>query len=944
MTPLFVNVPGFLIAMKLNILVTHRNAGKCLPVLAVLACLLLTLFPGRSDAQTLVFNPTFQLGLTNWRPRGAAALQIVTNNHLAPNSLLVTNRPGPDDGVAQALNGKLIPGESYYCAAWVRAGTEAPATVTLGMDFSDGTGTYSTNLTQVLSSNAGWSFLSGCFDVPPGGVQSASLFCAGPATGVSFLVDDVTVVPLTGFRLAARSFPNVYVGGVGGSSVQSLGNYGRTVISDYHICGTENDTKFANTHPGSNTWSFTSADTIVNVGITNGQQTRGHTLAWHLYNPTWLNNLTNTATPVQMQKFLYNHIDLIVGRYKDKLFCWDVVNEAVGNNGGIRDSIWYNQPGIGYAGQGSNYIAEIFKRARAAAPHTILVYNDYSNIEIGNKSDFMFNMLKGLKTQGAPVDAVGFQLHTTRDGPSISSMRNNLQRFNDLGLDIHITEMDVRIGINTNTGYATNPTDLRIQGDTYFNVFGTALAFPRTKVLQTWGYTDNGSWVPGQFPGYGAALPIDKAYDRKPAWWGMYNALANQVENFPVVATSGDTYRFVTNTSFSAGRAGMFLANATNDHVTFRATVPYAGEYTVQVGVNKSAANGQFQLAAAPVAGGPFVDLGAKQDLYATSSTFAGLTVATNTFTSAGDHFFRFTVAGKSNSSAGFTLTLDYLRLTPTGNDGNQPPSVDDIPDQTVLKNQTLGPVPFRIRDRETVEGALSLTVLSSSNPELLPTSRITLTRHGQQFLLYANPVTDLHGNATIYFRVQDADGARTTNSVNITVAAEIPNTAPRLAPIPDRALNAGQILVVTNAATDDQTPPQILTFTLLSAPPNASLNATNGVLGWRPTSTQADSTNIFSIRVTDDGVPSLSDTQAFTAIVNPLASPSLAALLRPDDHQFGLHVTGDSGLDYEIQISDDLIHWASVFTNVAPEIPFEWMDPSVSAAGNRFYRILLSL
>lgn len=928
--------------MKLKMPVTNRNPSRCLLALQVVGFLFLALLPSRSAAQSLILNPTFQLGLTNWSLRGAGTLQIVTNSHLNPNALLVTNRTGTDAGVAQALDGKLIPGSSYYCSAWIRANTDVPDTVTLGMDFSDGTGTYSTNLAQILSSNSCWSLICGYFDVPTGGVQTVSIYCAGPAPGVSFLVDDVTVVPLTGFRLAGRSFPKVYVGGVGGTSVQSLGNYGRTVISDFHICGTENDTKFANTHPGSNTWSFNSADTIVNVGITNGQQTRGHCLAWHLYNPSWLNNLTNTATPAQIQKFLYDHIDVAVGRYKDKLFCWDVVNEAVGNSGGIRDSVWYNQPGIGYAGQGSNYIAEIFKRARAAGPHTILVYNDYSNIEIGTKADFMFNMLKGLKAQGVPVDAAGFQLHTTRDGPNISSMRNNLQRFNDLGLDIHITEMDVRIAIATNTGVAS-AADLLIQGDTYFNVFGTALAFPRTKVLQTWGYTDNGSWVPGQFPGFGAALPIDKKYNRKPAWWGMYNALANQIENMPVAASSGDTYRLVTNTMFSAGRAGMFLANTVNDYVTLRANIPYPGEYTVQVGVNKSAANGQFQLAAAPFAGGSFVDLGARQDLYASSSTFTSVTVATNTFTSAGDHFFRFTVAGKSNSSAGYTLTLDYLRLTPTGNDGNQPPAIDDIPDQFVLKNNTLGPVPFRIRDRETVEGALSLTVLSSSNPELLPTSRITLTRHGPQFLLYAAPVTNLHGDATIYFRVQDADGERTTNSLNITVASEIPNTAPVLATVTDRVINAGQFLVATNTATDDQSPPQVLTYTLLSAPPNASLNTTNGVLKWRPTSAQADSTNIFSIMVADDGSPSLSNTQAFTAVVNPLAQPSLSARLLPEDNQFGLHVTGDPGLDYEIQISDDLINWTSVFTNLAPELPFDWMDPSTPAGSNRFYRLLLS-
>src|SRR6185295_662721 len=229
-------------------------------------------------------------------------------------------------------------------------------------------------------------------------------------------------------------------------------------------------------------------------------------------------------------------------------------------------------------------------------PDCELFYNDYSAETDNTKSDAIYAMAQDFKARGVPIDGIGFQFHISST-PSLTSLRANFQRFNDLGLNLHITEMDVSLAVDSN-GVPTAAA-LAAQGDTYFNVIGTALAYPRTRVLQTWGFSDRYSWIPGFSPGRGAALPIDEDFNRKPAWWGVHDALGNQAEALAITALSaGDGSVLVTNTSFSAGVARQFQANAANDFITLATEVPYTGQYNVRVGVRRNNASGQFQLAA----------------------------------------------------------------------------------------------------------------------------------------------------------------------------------------------------------------------------------------------------------------------------------------------------------------------------------------------------------
>jgi glucuronoarabinoxylan endo-1,4-beta-xylanase len=169
------------------------------------------------------------------------------------------------------------------------------------------------------------------------------------------------------------------------------------------------------------------------------------------------------------------------------------------------------------------------------------------------------------------------------------------------------------------------------------------------------------------------------------------------------------------------------------------------------------------------------------------------------------------------------------------------------------------------------------------------------------------------------------------------------PNTPPTLAPIANQTINAGVTLVITNAATDTNPPPQTLTFSLLSAPTNATLtplNNTNAVFTWRPLVSQANTTNPITVQVVDSA--SLSATNNFNVIVNPLAQPTVSSI-NVVGGQVSLVATGALGPDYTLWASTNLTSWQVLFTSNSPvTTPVTLVDTNFNANPVRFYRIQL--
>jgi len=569
---------------------------------------------------------------------------------------------------------------------------------------------------------------------------------------------------------AAAKFPGLRVGSaVNPSSLSSSAVYASTVR--LHLQPSpENAMKWAAIRPDQYTYDWSDADTVANFARAAGQRVRGHTLMWHQSIPAWLTG--GGFTTDQARNILFHHIDTVAGRYRGQVLCWDVVNEAFNDNGTLRSSFWYDLPGIGYATNGTRFIEEAFKRARAADPGAELIYNDYSAETDNTKSDAIYAMAQDFLSRGVSLDGIGFQMHIS--GINYSSLRTNLKRFNDLGLKLHITEMDVRIPIDTN-GVAAQ-ADLDAQAEIYWNVMGVALGQPRFEVFQTWGFTDSDSWIQGFYPGYGAALPFDKNFQKKPAYWAIWNALANQAEKLPVLDySSGDSTNLFFQDTLSAGAGMQLQADATNDYLTLGVAVPFPGQWDVKVGYRQSGASGQFQLAVMPEGGSVFTNVGGMVDAYFAGTGASFTDLGTNSFSVGGNWRFRFTVAGKNASASDYNLTIDYIRITPVSTVTNSAPTISSVTDKSTGENVALGPVSFTIGDAQTAASALTVQAVSY-NTNLLPVANIVLGGSGASRTVTLTPATNQSGSAAVLLLVSDGTN-QTPETFTLNVAAA--NTPP---------------------------------------------------------------------------------------------------------------------------------------------------------------------
>lgn len=310
-------------------------------------------------------------------------------------------------------------------------------------------------------------------------------------------------------------------------------DYAATLGTQYDMLSPENALKWPIVHPAQTTYNFEPADQLVAFAHAHGMQIRGHNLCWYMDNPDWLTNFAETASPFEMSQLLQDHIATVMSRYQGQIFAWDVVNEAVSDSAtgigtGLRDSLWYDQPGIGLTGTG--YIEQAFRWAHAIDPNALLFYNDYGIEDTGPKFEAVYNMVQDFVSRGVPIQGVGFQMHIDTTGyPSTAGLTQNIQRIAALGLQVQITEMDVRLPVDTN-GNAPD-ADLQAQAQTYQRILTVCLRTPGCTAFQTWEFSDAYSWIPNYFPGYGAALPFDGSYQPKPAFDAMMTTLTTVARN-----------------------------------------------------------------------------------------------------------------------------------------------------------------------------------------------------------------------------------------------------------------------------------------------------------------------------------------------------------------------------------------------------------------------------
>lgn len=289
--------------------------------------------------------------------------------------------------------------------------------------------------------------------------------------------------------------------------------YAQTLAEQFNMVTPETSMKFDKTEPQQGTFTFTDSDAIVNFARAHNIQVRGHTLVWYRALPDWITN--STFTRDQLINILRDHITTEVAHYRGEVNIWDVVNEAIDDQGNMRDNIWLRVIG-------PDYLDLAFRWAHEANPQALLFYNDYGGEGLGRKSDAIYALLKGMIARGVPVNGVGLQMHVALDRyPSAQDLLANMKRLAALGLQVQITEMDVEIQGDP------RPMQARLQAEAsiYQEVLSTCLSFKPCTAFVMWGFTDAHSWIPGATGHPDAPLIFDADYRPKPAYYALMSVL-----------------------------------------------------------------------------------------------------------------------------------------------------------------------------------------------------------------------------------------------------------------------------------------------------------------------------------------------------------------------------------------------------------------------------------
>ncbi|WP_235215601.1 endo-1,4-beta-xylanase [Phaeacidiphilus oryzae] len=309
-------------------------------------------------------------------------------------------------------------------------------------------------------------------------------------------------------QLASAAGGRYFGTAVSNSALTSDTTYTSILGSQFSAVTPENAMKWDTVEPNQGQFDFSGGDQLVSYAKQHNQLVRGHNLVWHSQLPGWVSGLPLN----QVQAAMENHITQEVSHYKGSIYAWDVVNEPFNDDGSYRSDVFYQAMGTGY-------IADALRTAHAADPSAKLYLNDYNIEGTGAKADAMYNLVSSLKAQGVPIDGVGFETHLAIQYGFPTGMQQNLQRFAALGVDVAITELDVRMTLPETSAQDTT------QADYYSQVTNACLAVSRCVGITVWEFTDKYSWVPGTFSGQGAADLYDSNYQTKPA----YTAVANDL-------------------------------------------------------------------------------------------------------------------------------------------------------------------------------------------------------------------------------------------------------------------------------------------------------------------------------------------------------------------------------------------------------------------------------
>lgn len=308
------------------------------------------------------------------------------------------------------------------------------------------------------------------------------------------------------------------------------------IKAQFNTITPENVMKWEQIHPEPGVYTFEQADQFVAFGETNDMFMVGHTLVWHSQTPVWVFEDGNggPASRDTLISRMRDHIYTVVGRYKGRVHAWDVVNEALNEDGSLRESPWYQIIG-------EDYLSLAFQFAHEADPDAELFYNDYT-LENPAKRDGAIRMVQTLLDQGHVVTGIGTQGHHLlgAQSPSIQNQIATIEAFAALGVDVMVTELDIAV-LPRPQAYWGADISQRAELSAELNPYIEALPDSMQQALANryaalfeafvahkdkisritfWGVTDGDSWL-NHWPISGRTtdpLLFDRAYQPKPAF------------------------------------------------------------------------------------------------------------------------------------------------------------------------------------------------------------------------------------------------------------------------------------------------------------------------------------------------------------------------------------------------------------------------------------------
>jgi len=306
----------------------------------------------------------------------------------------------------------------------------------------------------------------------------------------------------------------------------------RVIKQQFNAVTPENIMKAEVIQPGWNKYNFDLADKLVAYAKKNNIKVNAHNLIWHSQLPSFMRHMQDADS---VRKYFVNHINTVAARYDGKVYSWDVVNEALNEDGTLRNSIFLQK-------LGDDYVVEAFRLAQKASPHSKLYYNDY-NIEQPQKRAGAIALIKKIQAAGVRIDGVGIQGHWRYDKVPMKDIEESVKEFSALGIEVMFTELDLSVLPNpwdnatadvnrTATGnakmnpYTTGLPDsvAQMQAKAYADLFKLFLKYKQHVSRVTfWGVNDGQSWLNG-WPIRGRTnypLLFDRNFQPKPAFYSV---------------------------------------------------------------------------------------------------------------------------------------------------------------------------------------------------------------------------------------------------------------------------------------------------------------------------------------------------------------------------------------------------------------------------------------